>query len=37
MATKTPEDEIAELRRANDELYREHANEKVQMQAAVTP
>jgi hypothetical protein len=35
MATKTPEDEIAELRRANDELYREHANEKVQMQAAV--
>ncbi|KAG2896258.1 hypothetical protein PC110_g1490 [Phytophthora cactorum] len=35
MALKTPEEEIAELRQANDELYREHANEKAQMQAAV--
>ncbi|KAL3666712.1 hypothetical protein V7S43_008336 [Phytophthora oleae] len=35
MTTKTPEEEIAELRQANDELYREHANEKAQMQAAV--
>ncbi|KAF1782333.1 Thioredoxin, conserved site [Phytophthora cactorum] len=34
MALKTPEEEIAELRQANDELYREHANEKAQMQAA---
>lgn len=35
MTAKTPEEEIAELRQANDELYREHANEKAQMQAAV--
>ncbi|GMF09642.1 unnamed protein product [Phytophthora lilii] len=35
MAAKTPEEEIAELRQANDELYREHAHEKAQMQAAV--
>ncbi|GMF31171.1 unnamed protein product [Phytophthora fragariaefolia] len=35
MAAKTPEEEIAELRQANDELYREHANEKAHMQAAV--
>ncbi|KAH7479618.1 uncharacterized protein KRP23_6406 [Phytophthora ramorum] len=35
MATKTSEEEIAELRQANDELYREHANAKAQMQAAV--
>ncbi|KAG7392640.1 hypothetical protein PHYPSEUDO_015028 [Phytophthora pseudosyringae] len=35
MVAKTPEEEIAELRQANDELYREHANEKAQMQAAV--
>lgn len=34
-AEKTPEEEIAELRQANDELYREHANEKALMQAAV--
>ncbi|ETN19731.1 hypothetical protein PPTG_04956 [Phytophthora nicotianae INRA-310] len=35
MASKSLEEEIAELRQANDELYREHANEKAQMQAAV--
>ncbi|OWZ23601.1 hypothetical protein PHMEG_0001509 [Phytophthora megakarya] len=35
MVANTPEEEIAELRQANDELYREHANEKAQMQAAV--
>ncbi|KAF4145599.1 hypothetical protein GN958_ATG05180 [Phytophthora infestans] len=35
MASKPLEEEIAELRLANDELYREHAHEKAQMQVAV--
>ncbi|RLN89007.1 hypothetical protein BBJ28_00004125 [Nothophytophthora sp. Chile5] len=34
-AAKTPQEEIEELREANDELYRQHANEKAHMQAAV--
>ncbi|KAF4319501.1 hypothetical protein BBO99_00000760 [Phytophthora kernoviae] len=32
---KAPQEEIEELRQVNDELYREHAKEKAQMQAAV--